>query len=82
MGKPSFEPFFVRQSFSHARTEPVVVEKVKRRLAGPTGEKTAVRCPSCGAAMRVVRIAAEPGGVPRLATRCLECGGGAIRGDE
>lgn len=60
MGKRSFEPFFVRQTFSHGRTEPVVVEKVKRRLAAPSAAKPAVRCPSCGAAMRVVRIVSEP----------------------
>jgi hypothetical protein len=33
MGKRSVEPGVVRQSFSHGRTKPVVVEKVKRRTA-------------------------------------------------
>jgi Glyoxalase superfamily protein/Clp amino terminal domain, pathogenicity island component/Bacterial translation initiation factor IF-2 associated region len=41
MGKRSVEQGVVRQSFSHARTKPVVVEKVKRRTAAPMQGKTA-----------------------------------------
>jgi hypothetical protein len=51
MGKLSIDPFEVRQSFSHARTKPLVVEKVKRRSAA----STVLLCPSCGARMKVVR---------------------------
>lgn len=36
MGKRSFEQGVVRQSFSHGRSKPVVVEKVKRRIATRT----------------------------------------------
>ena len=39
MGKRSVEPGVVRQSFSHGRTKPVVVEKVKRRSAAPAKRK-------------------------------------------
>jgi hypothetical protein len=39
MGKRSAEPSVVRQSFSHGRTKPVVVEKVKRRSAVPAKRK-------------------------------------------
>ena len=45
LGKHSVEP---RMSFSHARTKPLVVESVKRRIATPT----TLLCPSCGAKMR------------------------------
>jgi Glyoxalase superfamily protein/Clp amino terminal domain, pathogenicity island component len=38
-GKRRVEPGVVRQSFSHARTKPVVVEKVKRRSAAPVKRK-------------------------------------------
>src|SRR6202163_1610551 len=34
--KPRVEQGVVRQSFSHGRTKAVVVEKVKRRVGGPT----------------------------------------------
>jgi hypothetical protein len=43
VGKRSVEQGIVRQSFSHGRTKPVVVEKVKRRTArtgGKTGKNT------------------------------------------
>src|SRR6202140_4742870 len=40
LGKRSVEPGVVRQSFSHGRTKPVVVEKVKRRAAAPKVKKT------------------------------------------
>jgi hypothetical protein len=39
IGKRSVEQGVVRQSFSHGRTKPVVVEKVKRRTAAPTERK-------------------------------------------
>lgn len=48
MAKDSFEP---HMSFSHARTKPVVVEKVKRRFAA------ALLCPTCGAKMKLARSA-------------------------
>jgi hypothetical protein len=47
MGKFVPEPFEVRQSFSHGRTTPVIVEKVKR----PPG----MLCPRCGSKMKLVR---------------------------
>jgi len=39
-GQRGVEPGDVRQSFSHGRTKPVVVQKVKRRTVAPTGGKT------------------------------------------
>jgi hypothetical protein len=39
MGKRGVEPGVVRQNFSHGRTKPVVVQKVKRRSAAPTKRK-------------------------------------------
>jgi hypothetical protein len=39
MGKKSIDPIVVRQSFSHARTTPIVVEKVKRRTEAPPAGK-------------------------------------------
>jgi hypothetical protein len=47
MGKFIPEPFEVRQSFSHGRTTPVIVERVKR----PSG----MFCPRCGSKMKLVR---------------------------
>jgi ribosomal protein L37AE/L43A len=58
MGKDDFEP---RMSFSHARTKPVVVEKVKRRAAA---------CPSCGGTMQLVRSKTEG----KLIASCPRCG--------
>src|SRR3974377_1039991 len=70
----------VRQSFSHGRSKAVVVEKVKRRVAGP-GEAKAEPAPApdrgatpkqAGAPMRPAASAASaaapaaaPGGAPR-----------------
>src|ERR1700724_3091956 len=49
----------VRQSFSHGRSKAVVVEKVKRRIAGPGGAKAeAVMVPERTAAPK--RSAAPP----------------------
>jgi ribosomal protein L37AE/L43A len=59
MGRDDFGP---RMSFSHARTKPVVVENVKRRVAPPT-------CPSCGGTMKLVR--SELGG--KLIASCPRC---------
>jgi hypothetical protein len=50
MAKDGFE---ARMSFSHGRTKPVVVEKLKRRAAATTS----LVCPSCGAKMRLQRSA-------------------------
>jgi translation initiation factor IF-2 len=41
--KPRTETGVVRQSFSHGRTKPVVVEKVKRRVLGPAETKEAAQ---------------------------------------
>jgi ATP-dependent Clp protease ATP-binding subunit ClpA len=38
--KYSVEPGVARRSFSHGRTKPVVVEKVKRRTPGPARRKS------------------------------------------
>ena len=55
-----------RMSFSHARTKPVIVEKLKRRSA-----TNAPLCPSCGTKMRLPRR----GGSPRLGPACPKCNG-------
>jgi DNA-directed RNA polymerase subunit RPC12/RpoP len=47
MGKFIPDLFDVRQSFSHGRTTPVIVEKIKR----PAG----MRCPRCGGKMKLMR---------------------------
>ena len=39
-GKRGVEPGVARQSFSHRRTKPVVVEKIKRRIARSADRKT------------------------------------------
>src|SRR5262245_40293173 len=44
--KPRTETGVVRQSFSHGRTKPVVVEKVKRRALGPADAKEAGPAPA------------------------------------
>ena len=62
LGRHSIEP---RLSFSHARTKPLVVESVKRRIATPT----ALLCPSCGAKMRLV----QPRGSSKLTASCPNC---------
>jgi len=41
--KRGVEQGVVRQSFSHGRTKPVVVEKVKRRVVGPGEAKVEVK---------------------------------------
>jgi uncharacterized protein (DUF983 family) len=62
MGKFIPEPFEVRQSFSHGRTTPVIVEKVKR--------PSWMFCPRCGSKMKLVR------GL-KLTASCPRCSGQA-----
>jgi predicted RNA-binding Zn-ribbon protein involved in translation (DUF1610 family) len=62
MGKESIEP---RMSFSHARTKPLVVEKIRRRAVAPT----VLLCPSCGAKMRLARSR----GSSKLTASCPNC---------
>ncbi len=62
MAKDGFEP---RMSFSHARTKPVVVEKVKRRATVSAG----LVCPSCGGKMLLGRSA----GSSKLTASCPRC---------
>ena len=71
MGKHSFDQGFGRQSFSHARTKPVVVETVKRRTAPSPDGKAVLLCPSCGAKMKLVR--SKGGGPPKLTASCPHC---------
>jgi uncharacterized paraquat-inducible protein A len=58
MGKFSIDPPEPRQTFSHARTKPLIVEKVNTR--------TSLLCPSCGAKMKLVRK-------PKLTAPCPRC---------
>jgi tRNA(Ile2) C34 agmatinyltransferase TiaS len=55
--------FEARISFSHARTKPLVVEKIKRRVA-----HTALLCPTCGARMKLV-----PSAGSELVASCPNC---------
>src|SRR5208337_733070 len=49
--RPGVEQGVVRQSFSHGRSKAVVVEKVKRRIAGPSEAKAdTIAAPDRGAA--------------------------------
>ena len=82
MGKSDIEPVVVRQSFSHARTKPLVIEKANRRTGAPTEKKPIPLCPSCGARMKLVRSAAAPGASPKLTAACTHCRGGAAQGDD
>jgi hypothetical protein len=72
MGKRDFDDGFARVSLSHARTTPVVVETFKQRAAATAGDK--LRCPSCGAKMKLVRHKSPPAALPRLAATCTSCG--------
>jgi translation initiation factor IF-2 len=47
--KPRAETGVVRQSFSHGRSKPVLVEKVKRRVGGPGEAKPADAAPAAPA---------------------------------
>jgi hypothetical protein len=57
--------FEARMSFSHGRTKPVVVEKLKRRAAAATS----LVCQSCGAKMKLQRSVESQ----RLAASCPRC---------
>jgi len=73
MGKDGIEPVVVRQSFSHARTQPLVVETLKQRIAAATEGKAALDCPSCGSRMKLVRnMSTDPA---RLTASCPKCSG-------
>ncbi|HEY0292742.1 MAG TPA: translation initiation factor IF-2 N-terminal domain-containing protein, partial [Hansschlegelia sp.] len=61
--RPS-EPGVVRQSFSHGRTNAVVVEKVKRRILTPAEVKAAAAPPPVAAAPRPV-APTPPAAAPR-----------------
>src|SRR5215831_13896753 len=56
--KRGVEQGMVRQSFSHGRTKPVVVEKVKRRVVGP-GEAKPEPAPTAATAPTVRRATAK-----------------------
>src|SRR5262245_25961713 len=56
--KRGVEQGVVRQSFSHGRTKPVVVEKVKRRVVGP-GEAKPEPAPTAATAPTVRRATAK-----------------------
>src|SRR5438128_7066987 len=58
--KRGVEQGVVRQSFSHGRTKPVVVEKVKRRVIGPGEAKVEVApaTPQTPSARRTTKAAA------------------------
>src|SRR5215472_8845244 len=63
----------VRQSFSHGRSKAVVVEKVKRRIAGPGEAKTEAPAADRGAAPKragaaLVKTAAAPTAAPSAAS--------------
>jgi translation initiation factor IF-2 len=58
--KPRAETGVVRQSFSHGRTKPVVVEKVKRRVIGAE-PKTADAAPISDRTATTARRTAAPG---------------------
>jgi len=60
MAKDVFEP---RVSFSHGRTKPVVVEKLKRRTPAD------LACPSCGAKMKLQLFP----GSQKLTASCPRC---------
>jgi uncharacterized protein (DUF983 family) len=60
MGKFIPGPFEVRKSFSHGRSTPVIVEKIKR----PAG----TLCPRCGSKMKFT-----PGS--KLTASCPRCSG-------
>src|SRR5579871_2437622 len=59
----------VRQSFSHGRSKAVVVEKVKRRGAGPGDGKPEVVAPAARGAVpnRTIVTAKSPGAAPAAA---------------
>src|SRR5580700_604801 len=60
--KRGVEQGVVRQSFSHGRTKPVVVEKVKRRAAAPGEAK--IETPTARAGIKTSAAAAAPATAP------------------
>src|SRR5437899_8377260 len=66
--KRGVEQGVVRQSFSHGRTKPVVVEKVKRRVIGPGEAKVEVASPAPQAASgrRTAKAASTATAAPAL----------------
>jgi translation initiation factor IF-2 len=63
--KPRGEQGVVRQSFSHGRTKPVVVEKVKRRGPGEKGEAPAPTVERVAGGLRpAAKAAATPAATP------------------
>src|ERR1700726_3283303 len=66
----------VRQSFSHGRSKAVVVEKVKRRIAGPGEARTEpVAAPDRGAAPK--RVAGTPAKGPAIASAASAAAAGS-----
>ena len=67
--KRGVEQGVVRQSFSHGRTKPVVVEKVKRRVIGPGEAKVEVASPAPQAASgrRTAKAASTAAAAPAAA---------------
>jgi translation initiation factor IF-2 len=63
--KPRGEQGVVRQSFSHGRTKPVVVEKVKRRVLGDKPEASAATAERVAASLRPSGKAATPAATPQ-----------------
>ena len=59
--KDTYKP---RMRFSHARTKPLIVEKIKRRTPTPT----ALLCPTCGAKMKLA-----PSAGSKLMASCPNC---------
>jgi len=66
--KRGVEQGVVRQSFSHGRTKPVVVEKVKRRVVGPGEAKVEVQ-PSTARSGAKAAPAAAPAPSPPASTQ-------------
>jgi translation initiation factor IF-2 len=62
--KRGIEQGVVRQSFSHGRTKPVVVEKVKRRTVGDKPEGAAPASERVAAGLRPTAKAAAPAAAP------------------
>src|SRR5438477_626552 len=71
----SVEQGVVRQSFSHGRSKAVVVEKVKRRIAGPGEVKTEAPAADRGAAPKRAGAPVKPATGARSRRR-----GGAAHG--
>jgi len=72
MAKPE-RPILIRQSFSHARTKPVV-ERLGRDN-NRTTEKPSLTCSTCGMRMKLVHRAATIGAPATLLATCARCAG-------